>query len=633
MCGIWCSVGFPPDAKHIDVVAHRGPDGYGWHVFQSPCGPVALGHRRLAIIDTSDVANQPMSYANERFWLVYNGEIYNHIELRAELETLGHKFVTRSDSEVILAAYAQWGEQCIERFVGMFAIVIYEPKAGRIFAVRDRFGIKPLYFINQRHGIAFASEIKQFIGVPDFSMRMNVARIYDFLLTGITDHTDETTFCDVKQLRQGCCATIDLAQFKTGDTLPIRQWYRLPPQGLIRMSEKEAANRFRELLADSVRLHLRSDVPIGSCLSGGLDSSSIVCLIDRHLRAEGGVYRLNTISACYEELSVDERSFIEAVSAITNTQPHYVFPHADDVMASAERITWHQDEPYGSTSIFAQWCVFARANREKIKVMLDGQGADEQLSGYHGGYGVYMASLLRRARCGMLARTILERWQYHGVPLAEQFRGALRELLPPQVASFARRQQPRGYRQWLDSELFSRQDKARDVLGYTLEREGLPRIRNIGDLCVAMTQATNLPMLLRYEDRNSMAHSVEARVPFLDHRLVEFSIGLGEAHKMVGGETKRVLRLAMAGILPEKISRRRDKLGFATPEATWFRGPLRKIIEEGVEDTLRHYPGLLHPNNTRKLVHAMLDGRRHLDFTLWRIVNIGIWGRVFSVTL
>jgi asparagine synthase (glutamine-hydrolysing) len=357
-------------------------------------------------------------------------------------------------------------------------------------------------------------------------------------------------------------------------------------------------------------------------------------LIDRQLRAEGNANRLNTISACYEESGVDERPFIEAVSAATNTEPHYVFPHAEDVMASADQIIWHQDEPYGSTSIFAQWCVFARAHREKIKVMLDGQGADEQLSGYHGGFGFYFASLFRRAQYGLLARAILERRRYHGVSVAEQLRGAMKALLPPGLISFARRQQRSLARHdWLNSEVFAGQDWAVDGFNAALERDRLAPIRDIGDLCVAMTQATNLPMLLRYEDRNSMAHSVEARVPFLDHRLVEFSIGLGEAHKMVGSETKRILRRAMMGIMPEKVFQRRDKLGFATPEEVWFRGPLRTVIEEGVEDTLRRYPGLLNANGTRKLVREMLDSQRQVDFTLWRIVSIGVWGRVFSVAI
>ncbi len=575
-----------------------------------------------------------MAYEDGRFWLVFNGEIYNHVELRDQLKSLGCTFATRSDSEVILAAYARWGEACIERFIGMFAFVIYEPRAGRVFAVRDRFGIKPLYYMNTKTGLAFASEIKQLLHLPEVTVRMNLARIYDFLSSGITDHTGETTFDGIMQLRGGECASIDLSRYRPGDPLPVRRWYRLPLSGTIELSEDQAAVRFRELLTDSVRLHLRSDVPIGSCLSGGLDSSSIVSLIDRQLRREGSQTRLNTISACYEEKSVDERPFMEAVAKTTQIEPHYVFPRAEDAIAQAERITWHQDEPYGSTSIFAQWCVFARAHREKIKVMLDGQGADEQLSGYHGGFGYYIASLLRRGRYIALARAMLERKQYHGISVFEQIRALVKPLLPRNVFNvMSRQRQSFVDHDWLASEVFCSKGLLKDTFNATLERDGLGPIRNIGDLCVAMTQATNLPMLLHYEDRNSMAHSVEARVPFLDHRLVEFSIGLGESHKMVGGDTKRVLRRAMAGIIPEQVCQRRDKLGFATPEEVWFRGPLRKTIEGGVEETLCRYPGLLNSAGTRRLVSDMLDKRRPVDVTLWRIVNVGIWGRIYNVTM
>ena len=633
MCGIWFSVGFTPDPDELDIVAHRGPDGRGWRLSETRNGPVALGHRRLAIIDTSDAARQPMAYARDRYWLVFNGEIYNHIELREELRSLGHVFATRSDSEVILAAYEEWGEACIERFIGMFAFVIYDSDEYRFYAVRDRFGIKPLYYVQTLQGIAFASEIKQLLRLPGISTRMNLARTYDFLSSGITDHTEETMFDGVRQLRGGECVSVDLTRHRFGAVLPIRRWYRLPPPGTIQLSEREAGDRFRELLSESVRLHLRSDVAIGSCLSGGLDSSAIVSLIDRQFAREGGNNRLNTISACYDDATVDERPFIEAVVKATKTNPHYVFPRDEDVMASAERITWHQDEPYGSSSIFAQWCVFEQAGREGIKVMLDGQGADEQLSGYHGGFHYYLASLLRRGRYIALLKTMFERHRFHGLSLALQLRPLIPPILPARFRSLLLRQRPAlAYHDWLESDAFCGAGFPPSTFEAVLEREGLGPIRDIGDLCVSLILA-NLPMLLRYEDRNSMAHGVEARVPFLDHRLVEFSIGLGERHKMVGGDTKRVLRVAMAGIMPDKICQRRDKIGFATPEQAWFRGPLRAGIEAGVEETLRRYPGLLNPSSTRGLVADMLDGRRPVDFTLWRIVNVGMWGRVFAVTM
>lgn len=635
MCGIWFSVGFTPDPDELDIVAHRGPDGRGWRLIETRSGPVALGHRRLAIIDTSDAARQPMAYARDRYWLVFNGEIYNHIELRDELRGLGHVFATRSDSEVILAAYAEWGDACIERFIGMFAFVIYDSSEHRFYAVRDRFGIKPLYYVQTSQGIAFASEIKQLLRLPGVSSGMNLARMYDFLSSGITDHTEETMFAGVMQLRGGECVSVDLTHHRLGTSFPIRRWYRLPPPGTILLPERDAGIQFRELLSESVRLHLRSDVALGSCLSGGLDSSAIVSLIDRQLDREVSSDRLNTVSACYDDATVNERPFIEAVVKATKTNPYYVFPRDEDVLASAERITWHQDEPYGSTSIFAQWCVFERAGREGIKVMLDGQGADEQLSGYHSGFEYYFTSLIQRGRYLALLKAMFERHRYHGLSLPHQLRTFIVPRLPHRFRSLLLRIRPRQaspYPNWLESEAFRDGGYPPSTFDAILEREGLGPIRDIGDLCVALTLGT-LPMLLHYEDRNSMAHGVEARVPFLDHRLVEFSIGLGERHKMVGGDTKRVLRVAMAGVMPEKVCQRRDKIGFATPEQAWFRGPLRAGIEAGMEETLRRYPGLLNPSSTRGLVADMLDGRRPMDFTIWRIVNVGMWGRVFAVTM
>jgi asparagine synthase (glutamine-hydrolysing) len=603
-------------------------------VFKSSRGPVVLGHRRLAIIDISEAANQPMSYGDQRFWIVYNGEIYNHVELREELESLGHRFRTRSDTEVILAAYAEWGGQCLDRFVGMFALVVYEPDRERLFAARDRFGIKPLYYVVGAHGLAMASEIKQLLLLPDVSARMNVARAYDYLSSGMTDHACDTMFDGVMQLRNGEQIALDLHHYRPGTPLHARRWYQLPQAGTVDLSEQEAASRFHDVLSRSVRLHLRSDVPVGSCLSGGLDSSSVVCLMDRHLKEGQDSGPLHTFSACYDIKEVDEKPYVDVVSAATNTAAHIVYPRADDLFALAERITWHQDEPFGSTSIYAQWCVFERARREGVKVMLDGQGADEQLAGYHSGFPIHAASLLRRGSLLSLIISMAQRRLYHGLSITAQARSLLPPLIPFRLRRLLKRQRQHAPGNgWLRSEVFQAAEVSHDPSGAALMREGLFPIRNIGEWCVALTQAIHLQTLLRYEDRNSMAHGVEARVPFLDHRLVELSIGLGERHKIVGAETKRILRLAMKNILPEAVRRRRDKIGFATPEEHWFRGPLRKEIEAAVEDTLRLYPGLLNEKETRAFMKAIFDGARPFDFTLWRLINVGLWGRVFSVSL
>jgi asparagine synthase (glutamine-hydrolysing) len=632
MCGLYGSVAFPAERARIDIVSHRGPDGSGWTEYASPAGLVALGHRRLAIIDVSDAGLQPMCDPSGRYHLVFNGEIYNYIELRNELRQKGESFQTDTDSEVLLRAYMVWGEACLDRFLGMFAFLIWDDRDKHLFAARDRFGIKPLYFIANGHGIAFASEIKQLLGLPGVTARMNLALVYDFLASGISDHTPETMFEGVCQVRGGECVTIDASRPGTGQIKP-RRWYALlNPDKRLSLSEDEAAQRFRDLFTDAVRIHLRSDVPVGSCLSGGLDSSSIVSLMSEMLAADGT--RVNTVSACYAEKSVDEKPFMDEVVVKTRAEPHYVFPRAEDVFQRAADITWHQDEPFGSTSIFAQWCVFDEARRQGIKVMLDGQGADEQLAGYHSGFHYYMADLARRGRWLMLVRTIGERRIMHNMPIAEQVWRFIFPLLPPQLASMLKRQhQAIVYHEWLGSDLLRAYQQKASALQLSSNLLGLPPVTDIATLCYTMTYGSNLQMLLHWEDRNSMAHSIEARVPFVDHRLVEFNLALGNDHKIVGGDTKRVLRRAMIGILPEKVRQRRDKLGFATPEQAWFRGPLKDLIKQGVESTLQRYPGLLNAEGTRALAKDMLDGKRPVDFKLWRIVNIGIWGERFGVAL
>jgi asparagine synthase (glutamine-hydrolysing) len=631
MCGLYGSIGLTPDPQRIDIVAHRGPDGRGFEVYDSAAGPVALGHRRLAIIDVSNAGLQPMGDASGRWQLVFNGEIYNYIELREEMKQQGEAFVSDSDSEVLLRAFMLWGEAMLPRLRGMFAFLIWDRRDQKLFAARDRFGIKPLYMAATPRGIAFGSEIKQLVGLPGVSGRMHLPRVHDFLSNGISDHTRETMFEGVVQLRGGECLTID-ASGSAPLTATPRRWYAVEA-GNSALDEGQAAARFRELLTQSVALHLRSDVPVGSCLSGGLDSSSIVCLMSDMLGGQDAA-RINTVSACYAEKSVDEKPFMDAVVAEAHAEPHFIYPRSEDVFQRASDITWHQDEPFGSTSIFAQWCVFEEARRVGVKVMLDGQGADEQLAGYHSAFPFYLSQLTRQGNIPQLIRTFIERRRYHGTPIIEQLKRYAVPLLPQGVAGMLRRQHhARTQHDWLGTDLIRAGGNPDGAMRVANESLGLPAPTDLKSLCLTMTHASNLQMLLHWEDRNSMAHSIEARVPFLDHPLVEFNLALGNDHKIVGGDTKRVLRRGMSGIIPEVVKERRDKLGFQTPEQIWFRGPLRGLVHAGVEATLARYPGLLNAAGVRALRDDMLEGRRPVDASLWRIVNLGIWGQRFGVGL
>ncbi len=455
MCGISGIISSTLLPKHLlqtmtDCIRHRGPDDEGF-VFWSRSGDevilrgghdtpdavfiadlpytpssrdghettffLGLGHRRLSILDLSPLGHQPMCTQDGRYWIVFNGEVYNYIELRSELEKLGHTFISRTDTEVILAAYAQWGEGCLSRFNGMWAFAIYDCKARTLFLARDRFGVKPLYYWTSPDGFfAFASEIKQFTVLPGWQAKLNGQRTYDYLVFGITDHTEETMFSGVFQLRPGHCVTLavdDGSVVSPGKSLSTRAWYELRPRPFAG-SFDDAAREFRDLFEQSISLRLRADVPVGSCLSGGLDSSSIVCVLNEFLRKQGVQSLQKTFSACSDVDRFDERKWIDLVVGKTGVDAHYVYPALDRLFEESPAITWHQDEPFGSTSIYAQWCVFRLAAQNGVKVMLDGQGADEQLCGYHIYFGPHLASQLKRMRLGELLSDFSSLQRIHG---------------------------------------------------------------------------------------------------------------------------------------------------------------------------------------------------------------------------
>lgn len=643
------------------VVRHRGPDGEGLFL-ASPCdnrawpmateetpeavlrapfnycpransspaprgATIALGHRRLSIVDLSASGHQPMCDVTGHTWITFNGEIYNHLELRGELEALGHRFQSHSDTEVILAAYRQWGEACLPRFNGMWGFVILDLTKRVLFIARDRFGVKPVYlWMTPTGGLAVASEIKQFTRHPGWTATINGQLAYDFVNWGISDHTEECLFKGVTQLRGGHCLTLSVDR---EGVMPAslngrtRRWYEFnarPFEG----SLEEAGIQFRSLLTDSVRLRLRADVPVGSCLSGGLDSSSIVCVANG-LLGDDGRERQNSFSAYSDHAAFDERRFIEEVVRHTGVRPHSVIPNPDDLIRELDQITWHQDEPFGSTSIFAQWSVFRLAREKGVLVMLDGQGADEILGGYHGYFHQRMAGLLLRGRMSALLREGSELSQVHGFGWRTHALALTNIIMPPGMADSLRRIARR------TTQMPGHIDIAK--LGATPRIPGreLASLRDpVRSLCLAQLFSTNLPMLLHWEDRDSMAHGVESRVPFIDYRLAEFCVGLPEEHKLKGAWTKRVLREGMKGILPETVRLRRDKLGFATAEEVWMKTTHRAQFETLAERAVEQSRGILTPALRRRM-QDMLDGRIPFNFSLWRCISLGAWMERFSV--
>ncbi|MGF6781104.1 asparagine synthase (glutamine-hydrolyzing) [Paraburkholderia sp. GAS334] len=633
MCGIAGLVGATPDVrreltnKMIDRIAHRGPDGEG--VF---CDDrLALGHRRLSIVDLSDAGHQPMFF-KDRYVLTYNGEVYNHIELRAELELAGYRFVSRSDTEVILAAYDHWGVACLDRFNGMWAFALYDRQAKSLFLARDRFGVKPLYYWKGPEDLfAFGSEIKQFVDLPGWQARVNGQRAYDYLNWGVTDHTEDTLFDGVHQVSPGHYVLIDLTpgagtlgkHLRSGGRIAQTQWYEL------KAAEFDgdfaaASNRLRDLLEDAVRLRLRADVRVGSCLSGGLDSSSIVCLMNRQLEHAGAANQQHTFSACSTISKYDESDYIEQVVTQTGVVSHRTYPALQDLFPSLPDLTWHQDEPFGSTSIFAQWNVFALASAQGSKVMLDGQGADEQLAGYHSFFAPRFASLFRSGRWLELFREIRASGPRHGYGELFAAKQIVKSLLPRGVKNLARRAGGAIHNAppWLSLER----------LGASAGNPFIDGGSHDSVLAMSTEQLvrSNLPMLLHWEDRNSMAHGVEARLPFLDYRLVEFALGLPDDYKLSRGVTKRVMREGMRGILPEGVRMRMDKMGFVTPEEVWLREQAPQHFRQAIDEAVQVSGGAITPA-ARPLLEDMIAGRVPFSYATWRLVSFGAWVQRFAV--
>ncbi|RKY41285.1 MAG: asparagine synthase (glutamine-hydrolyzing), partial [Candidatus Omnitrophota bacterium] len=530
--------------KMIMLIKHRGPDDEGYFIDEN----VGLGHCRLSIIDLSLRGHQPMINKEGRFIIVYNGEIYNYLEIRKELKDIGYRFISDTDTEVVLYAYQEWGKTCLEKFNGMWALAIYDRQKRELFCARDRFGIKPFYYYFDGKLFAFSSEIKSLLKL-NLSNKPNDKVIYDFLKFGMADHTEDTFFKGVKRLLPAYWLIVNLEEAKIEKG---KYWNLKICNGtqILRGNDKKYAQKFLDLFVDSVRLRLRSDVPVGSCLSGGLDSSAIVCVINNLLKGKERFAvgsRQRAFSACFNNRRLDERKYIQEVIRQTKADSNYIFPELTGLKKELEKLVWHQEEPFGGISIYAQWKVFSLAKTKGVKVLLDGQGGDENLCGYRKFYMFFLRKLLEDKKYLLFVREALSFFSSWEILSTLFIKNGLR-YLPLysrlfNVDSFFKDSFIKKWREELSHLDFGYNSSLHERLKEDIEK-------------------WSLPVLLRYEDRNSMAHSLETRLPFLDYRLVEFIASLPFSQKMRGGKSKFVVRKALRGILPEKIRLRKSKLGF-----------------------------------------------------------------------
>lgn len=596
------------------ALQHRGPDDQSTYIDER----VSLGHRRLAIIDLTPAGRQPKCNEDGSIWIVFNGEIYNFQEIRPELEEMGHEFSSNTDTEVIIHAYEEWGEDCVQRFNGMWAFAIYDKNRGLLFLSRDRFGVKPLYFYRNERGLIFSSEIKGILKHP-LERAANDRAVYDYLVSGFVDHLPETFFRGIERLMPGHSMIFRLSD----GSLEMRRWYDLNEKMSLNKStfeediaEGDVAKRIKELFMDSVRYRLISDVPVGSCLSGGIDSSSIVYAM-RKLKEDA---EIKTFSLVFPGKRMDESAFIDEVVAATDVEAHSTSPSTEDLIQDLYDLIRTQEEPFGSLSIYGQYKVMQLANRSGMKVLLDGQGSDEIFAGYFIYYKYYFFESLLRFRLKEARET------------ANKMKSRLSEmLLFPAMTVISRLGLSGG---WTERIWFSRlrhlQWSDEIDLANPLAERGFDLNSALkSDLC-----RYSIPQLLRYEDKNSMRWSIETRVPFLDFRLVELAASLPSGCKIRGGTTKYILRAALRGLVSERILGRRDKIGFAAPDEDWlmspdFVGMAQDIFASNIFRSRGYWKG-------QKVIemlneHTGAGGRMKKNHSeaLWRIINVELWLRAF----
>lgn len=590
------------------ALRHRGPDDDG--VFLE--SGIGLAHRRLSIIDLSHKGRQPMSSTDKKLWIVFNGEIYNYQELRSELLSYGYTFHSETDTEIILNAYAKWGKDCLSHFNGMWSFAIWDSVKEELFCARDRFAIKPFVYYYNGTTFIFASEIKALLQHPLIKAIPNYQAIYDFIIYSQVNHSNETFFKDIYQLPGAHYCIVNREGLKISRYWDIDENYRF--EG----SLEQAGEEFYQLFEDGIRLRFRSDVEVASCLSGGLDSSSIVCAADRLIR-NGDIqtdHRLNTFSLAFDYPQYDERKWVEIVKNATRIDSHFIIPTEKELVSKLENLIVIQEEPFGGTSIFGQYMVMKLIHEHEIKVTLDGQGSDEILAGYLRYADAYFADLLLKDNREKLDRQINIYCQKHNLTPSIAMERAKKLA---KTGTLGRHVEENSKYLTVD---FSQQYF--HELNLPSKFKSLLQNQLYHDLTT-----TSIPALLRYEDRNSMAFSIESRVPFLDYRLVEFSFSLPVEMKMNDSIAKVVLRRAMHGVIPEPIENRQDKMGFVTPETIWFREGLRPLLNEVFYSNSFTARNFFNPGVVRQEWEDYKAGKRNHSFLIWRLACVEMWMRKF----
>lgn len=609
-----------------DEIRHRGPDDEGF-MLGSKGGELALlsgkdtindltsltrieeyngqatvgiGHRRLSILDLSAKGHQPLQFEN--LVIAHNGEVYNYVEIRDELLKAGFHFTTDTDTEVILKAYLYWGFECVERFIGMWSFAIYDLEKQIVFFSRDRFGIKPFYYHYSDGFFAFASEAKALWKSANVQKQLDEKNFAEYMILGKISQSEKTLFANVFELPAGCNLVYDLES----SNIQKHQYYNLH-NAVAEKSSDLTAKDYQELFENSVKLHMRSDVEVGSCLSGGLDSSALVF---KALGVESDI-KYKTFTATFTDASIDESHYVrEFVDTFPRLIPYYTSPSAQLLWEEFDKMLYHQDFPVASTSIFAQWEVMKLANSKKVKVLLDGQGADEALGGYGFFVGSQLLELAVRGNIGAFLREKNAASANRGVnPYREMLR-SFSHCLPASVQLRGRKTQKSG------SKFINK--RYEEQIDQSIGQVSL--FNNFRDQSIRAVEF-GLHELLRYEDRNSMAFSIESRVPFLDHRVVEAGIALPLSEKIRNGWTKLPIRKMLDGHVPSSIVWRKDKKGFVTPQQGW-----KSELKPHLNDLLSSFQNKSQVFNIPQLLQATnLEHTPGAQSEYWKSISTIKW--------
>lgn len=624
MCGFF-GIYDPHNLRHFSAgelegisrtFRHRGPDDQGYYTDAN----IALAFNRLSIIDLSRAGHQPMSSVEGDLHLVFNGEIFNYIELRTRLQAKGHRFISESDTEVILHAYREYGVDCLSHFNGMWGFALYDAGKKRLFCSRDRFGIKPFYYSVDGTTVTFGSEIKALLkaGVP---AEPDERQVFKYLALGQLDIDEKTMFSNIFQLPPAHYMVCENGQ------LQVSRFWNLEDRtnnADCNMAPEEVLEQFRELFFSAVDIRLRSDVPIGALLSGGLDSSAIVSVIDVLAREKKLPLDIKTFTASYRDKGIDESRYAAEVVRKTGIENVLVYPNAEgDLWQAIEKVVYHQDEPPLTMTAFAHWYLMEEIHKQNIKVIISGQGADEMMAGYVEQFsGFFLADLLSS---GALGKFFHETGRLHSTSLL-----SYRLILAQLVKAFLSRRISHIIKSLLREKAIQHL-KSGFVKAHWRSFSQIPGMQHYSRLNQQLHRSftvESLPRILHYEDRNSMAFSIEQRVPFLDYRLVEFLFSFSNRQKMEDGIGKVVLRRALKGVMPDAIVHRYSKLGFTVPQKRWIQ-EMDGYVNDLFSSSAFQQRGYWDPEKIQKLYKENREKGTRMDTFLWRVIACETWHAAF----